>query len=563
MRFGDGSVRIGTKIFALIAALGAVAIGVAGVGYSTLQAYDQAVDDVQVASRRALYSERLNRLVTSVVMDARGIYAADDAATAKKFGEGVMASLGQIDELLKAWAPIVPAQDQALFDAVSRDAATFRAFRTETVRLGSQESPAAANAQGNNDGNRANRRAFQASIDAMTERGRAEVKAVDEQVASLYAERLALLLILSLGGTLAAIVVGGLIVQRQIARPLAGVTGAIQRLAAGDHRLPDVKPGKDEVGDIWRSMQVFAGAMQEAASLREAQAETDKRRIVERRSEMTGLAGRFEGSVGELVQHLAAAAQEMEATSRSLAANAEQTTRQSSSVLTIASDASNNVQAVAAATEELAASAREIGAQVELTSQAAANAVENVRHAHERVDLLARGAQKIGEFVKLIQDIAGQTNLLALNATIEAARAGEAGRGFAVVAAEVKELAGQTARATDEITAQISSIQGATEETVKAIEEIAGIIAEVHHIASGVSAAVEEQQAATQEIARNISEAARGTLRVSEDVAEMQMAANEAGHGASQVRSAAGELAVQSTRLGKEVDGFLSGVRAA
>ncbi|MFJ5489606.1 methyl-accepting chemotaxis protein, partial [Hansschlegelia beijingensis] len=179
----------------------------------------------------------------------------------------------------------------------------------------------------------------------------------------------------------------------------------------------------------------------------------------------------------------------------------------------------------AAATEELATCAEELGRQVERTSGAASEAVNNVRRAHERVDVLVNGSRKIGEIVSLIQSIAEQTNLLALNATIEAARAGEAGRGFAVVAAEVKDLAGQTAKATEEITAQIGAIQDATNGTAGAIQEIAGIIDDVHHIATETSAAVEQQRAATQEIARNVSQAAAGTQQVSADVSQMQIAA--------------------------------------
>ncbi|MBJ6123894.1 methyl-accepting chemotaxis protein [Microvirga splendida] len=555
--------KIRTKIFALVAALSFVAVVIAAVGISTLQSYNQAVDDVRLAATRALYGERLNRLVTHVVMEARGIYASANTTEARKFGDGLTASLKEIDALLKEWEPVVPSTQRALFDAVVKDAAGFKAFRSETVRLGAEVSPEAANAQGNNDANRANRKAFQVSIDALTKKGSEDIAAVEKRAEELYAERFMLLVSIALGGSILALLIGWLVGHRQIARPLKIVTEAIQKLASGDYNLPQAKAGRDEIGDIWKATQVFAATMHEAEGLRRQQAETEKQAAERRRHEMVALAQSFEGSVGGLVQHLSVAAQQMEATARSMATTAEQTNQQSNSVAAAAEQTSSNVQAVAAATEELAASSNEIGTQVSQTSAAAAKAVQNARRTNELVETLADGAQKIGEVVALINSIASQTNLLALNATIEAARAGEAGKGFAVVAAEVKELANQTSRATDEITSHINQIQQSTRGAVDAIREIGLTIEEVHQIATNVAAAVEEQQAATQEIARNVSEAARGTQEVTQSIVQVQGAATHAGSAASQVLAAAGELATNSSALTREVEGFLQGVRAA
>ena len=269
----------------------------------------------------------------------------------------------------------------------------------------------------------------------------------------------------------------------------------------------------------------------------------------------------FETNVKTVVDQVAAASTEMRATAESMAASSEESVRQSNAVAAAAEEATSNVQTVASASEELSSSISEISRQVSQSSKIAQEAVQEAERTNITVQGLAEASTKIGDVVNLINDIASQTNLLALNATIEAARAGEAGKGFAVVASEVKNLANQTARATEDISSQISAIQDATTGAVDAIQGIGKTIDQVNEIAGTIAAAVEQQGAATNEISRNVQEAATGTQQVSQNIQSVSQAANEAGQGASEVLSAAEELSKQSEVLGNEVDKFLENVK--
>jgi len=372
-----------------------------------------------------------------------------------------------------------------------------------------------------------------------------------------------LIIVCALLGTM--LVGGGVVfgLSRSVSRPIQGMSRAMGALSGGDLSVEIPAMGRaDEIGEMAESMGRFKQALIDktrADALAAEEAKTKGQRVVV----LDRLMSDFESSVGGMVQSLEAAATEMEATARSMSATAEQTNNQSGMVAHSAEETTANVQTVASATEELATSAREIGSRATESSRIAAQAVADVRRTDATVQALATAAQRIGEVVKLISDIAGQTNLLALNATIEAARAGEAGRGFAVVASEVKSLAEQTARATDEIAAQIQGIQSSTTEAVGAIGSISGTIEQVHAIATAIAAAVEEQQAATQEIARNVAQAAHGTQAVSHNIVQVQQAATATGGAASQVLASAGELAKGSAGLSQEVNKFLAGVRAA
>jgi methyl-accepting chemotaxis protein len=369
-------------------------------------------------------------------------------------------------------------------------------------------------------------------------------------------------MLLSVGGLVLGLVIAWLI-GRGISRPIVAMTGAMTRLAGGDKAITVPALGrKDEIGQMADAVEVFKQNAIEMDRLAAEQAKEQERKEARQRA-IEGYIKSFDESVSGLLGILASAATEMRSTAESMSATAEETSRQSTAVAAASEEASTNVQTVAAAAEELTSSISEITRRVSESTQIAGRAVDEATRTNGAVKGLAEAAQKIGNVVQLINDIASQTNLLALNATIEAARAGEAGKGFAVVASEVKSLATQTSKATEEIAGQIQSMQGATDGAVTAIEGIGSTITKISEIATAIASAVEEQGAATQEIARNVQQAAAGTSEVSTNIVGVTQAAGQTGAASAQVLSTAGELAKQSEVLRGEVSKFLDNIRAA
>ncbi|WP_398469500.1 methyl-accepting chemotaxis protein [Tardiphaga sp.] len=350
---------------------------------------------------------------------------------------------------------------------------------------------------------------------------------------------------------------------RDVSAGIASIVKPMQALGAGDLTAHVPHQGmKTEMGTMGDALQVFKQALIDKRTADQAAA-ADAEAKIERGRRVDQITRDFETMIGEVVETVSSASTELEASAGTLTATAERSQELTTSVAAASEQASTNVQSVASATEEMASSINEISRQVQESANIAGQAVHQARTTNDRVSELASAAARIGDVVELINNIAGQTNLLALNATIEAARAGEAGRGFAVVASEVKALAEQTAKATGEISTQISSIQAATQESVGAIKEIGDTIGRMSEIASTIASAVEEQGAATQEISRNVQQAAQGTMQVSSNITDVQRGASETGSASSQVLSAAQSLSSDSTRLKVEVSNFLNAVRAA
>ena len=366
--------------------------------------------------------------------------------------------------------------------------------------------------------------------------------------------------------SLIAVVLGlatALLIGRGLSQPVVAMTDRMTRLAGGD-RSVDI-PGldrADEIGGMAKALQVFKDSLIESDRLAEAQ-RADHAAQRGRGERIDRLTQEFDRLVLQALGRVSAAATQLQATAQTMSATAEQTTRQADAVASASNEATGNVETVAAATEELTASIAEIGRQVAESTRIAGQAVATAEKTDGTVRGLVDAAQRIGEVVQLITDIASQTNLLALNATIEAARAGEAGKGFAVVASEVKNLASQTAKATEEIGSQIAGIQEISRQAAGAIAEIGRVIGEISHISTTIAAAVEEQGAATKEISRNVQQAARGTQQVSGNIAGVSEAAASTGDASREVLTAADGLNHEATDLRGFVSRFLAEMRAA
>ena len=556
------NLRIGGKLLAAFAALIALTGIISIANYSTLSSIQASIGWTIHTYRVLQTTDAVLAAMIDQETGLRGYLVSGDEAFLAPYRMGGQAFDRALAEVKSLTAD--NPQQQARLEELRKHAETWRrtVAEKEIALMSKAETREEARAMEAKALGKSSMDGIRALVVQIEDAERALLKERDAEQRSAFSTGYTTAIVGALASVLVAIA-AGMLLRGAIASPMSAMTAALRRGAGGDRsvEVPGVGRG-DEVGAMAEAVDVFKRNAIEADRLAAAQRaeEEAKARRTARLEELTRA---FESNVTAVVQSLSGAATQMQQSAGTLTSTADETNRQSTTVASAAEQASANVQTVAAAAEELSSSIAEIGRQVSQSTRVAEQAVSGAGHANIVVSSLAEGAQKIGEVVDLINNIAAQTNLLALNATIEAARAGEAGKGFAVVASEVKSLANQTAKATEDITGQIATIQGATREAVAAIEEIGRIITEISQISATIASAVEQQSAATQEISRNVQEAAQGTQQVTSNIVSVTRAAGDTGRAAGEVRSVADHLSSESSRLRQEVESFLGGVKAA
>jgi methyl-accepting chemotaxis protein len=515
---------------------------------------------VSTASRAALNVERINSLVYAVVMESRGIYMSTDPAVVKKYGEGLLKFNAQILEVVKAWEALVQADDAEQFGTFKKRVQQFVEFRAELVRRANEISPAAGREWGDNDANRTVRTALNKDLEALSkvyaERSKRLALRTEEN------QRLSVVLTCLGGLALLVVVIGVLIIARSIARPLSVITDTIKRVADGEDRVevPHISRG-DEIGSLARAIQIFQEAMERNRKLN-SQVLEDSHARDERTRHIESSVEAFRTAIGEVLRTVNDSAASMRGTAQMIASVASDANGRAATATGATEQASANVSAVAGAAEELSASVEEIGRQVRQSASAVEQAGQRTDKSVAEFEGLAAATQRIDGVLSLIQAIAAQTNLLALNATIEAARAGEAGRGFAVVAHEVKALAGQTAKATAEISDNIGVIQTSTRNSVEAVREIGAAVREINDVTSNIAGAIGQQDLATREISQNAQLAAQGNETLVANIFSLGDAMDKTSNAAESVLSASSELTAMAETLSSEVDTFFRSLRA-
>ena len=552
------------RIYLVLGLLAFSALGISAVAWYAVGVYQSKVLAIENAAERALYGEKANALVMGIVADSRSLFMPGSAADLENAAQGLLKGTAALDDMINRWEQSVPLDRRGVLADIKAAVKDFIAGRTRVVDLARTKGADAAHELGENPANRTSRTALTGKLDEAADANRADI---DATVTDLHRFQDRLNTIFG-GGTVAVvlvlIVIAVVMVRRTITGPMAAITTVIEDLAAGRRGLTIPSLDKsDEIGALARAADVFRRNNEDMLRLQEEAAAAQTRSEEQRRAAMAQMADRLESAVQGVVETVAASASQLRTSAQSLTGNTDETSRRAESAAAASAQTSSNVQTVAAATEQMAASVADIGRQIAQSTRIAGTAAQQARDTDAIVGSLADAAGRIGEIVTLIQNIAGQTNLLALNATIEAARAGEAGKGFAVVASEVKNLANQTAKATEDIAAQVAAIQNATGSAVTAMQDIGTTIEQVNSISTAIASAVEEQSAATSEIARSVQEAAAGTQQVSHDITTLSGTATRSGAEAAQVLDAAGELQQQAASLRSEVERFLSGIRTA
>ncbi len=563
------NMKISMKVMLVIAVLSVVSVGVAAGGVFALSELNRAAARMDDAARRATAFAGLRQ---SILALNRGEFRAAADSSAENLADveaSVVKTKGEFDAYLanaRAGLPesMTSAVDEIEFiymsylDDLSRTVTTAKEV-SGTVSPDPNQTRVVDSAKSNRD----TTNSLEDSMEALVQRSLEETRAVRESTQSLFN----LASIVMIAGATIGIALGllmGVMISRQgIVTPLRKIVDVLKSLAAG--KL-DVKvygtDRKDEVGEIAAATEVFRNNLVEAEKLRDEQEKSRERRE-RRQSTVNDAIQKFQAAANDIVRNVSSAAGDLQHAAGSLTSSASSASEQASSVAAAAQEMAMNVNSVASATEELAASVSEIGARAQDSHTITRSAVGEVSQTNAMVKELDVASRKIGDVVGMIADIAAQTNLLALNATIEAARAGDSGKGFAVVAGEVKALAEQAARATEEITREIDGIQNVTRKSVEAMAAISARIEEISSISSGIASAVHQQSSATQEISRNVQEASSGTSEVTHSITGVSSVASDTGTAAGQVQRAADNLAQQASVLRQEFESFIETVRAA
>jgi methyl-accepting chemotaxis protein len=515
---------------------------------------------IETANLAALNVERVNSLVYAVVMESRGVYMSTEAAVVKKYGEGLLKFNDNILNVVKRWEGIVQADDAEQFATFKKRIEQFVEFRQELVRRANEISPAAGREWGDNDANRSVRSALNKDLEALSkvyvERGRR----ISEQTETNH--QLSFVLTCLGGFALLLVVLGVIIIARSIARPLSLITATIKQVAEGADNVEVPHTGRgDEIGALARAIRIFQEAMERNRNLtsqvsEESSARQERARLIE------ASVDEFRQAIGAVLHALTDNASAMRNTAQTINRVASGANERAVAASGATTQASGNVSAVAGAAEELSASVQEIGRQVRHSADAVEQTGQRTEKSITEIESLAAATQRIDGVLTLIQAIAEQTNLLALNATIEAARAGDAGRGFAVVAHEVKALAGQTAKATEEIGQNVGLIQSSTKNAVDAVREIGGAVREINDITSNIASAVGQQDAATREISANAQSAAQGNETLVRNINSLREAIGETNTAAGSVLATSDDLATTAETLSREVEKFFQNLRA-